>query len=48
MEPLFVVAKIIGSSSGKNNLFFIQNCFNCDYDHYSTAAFGNARNNFVT
>jgi len=21
--------------------FFIQNCFKCDYNHYSTAAFGN-------
>jgi len=42
-EPLFVVAKIIGSF-GKNDAlyFFIQNCFKCGYDHYSTVVFGNA------
>jgi len=43
MEPLFVVAKIIGSPGKNDSLLFIQNCFKCDYDHHSTAAFGNAR-----
>jgi len=34
VEPLFVVAKIIGSP-GKNDflLFSFKNCFKCDYDH---------------
>jgi len=30
MEPLFVVAKIIGSSGKNDNRLFIQNCFKCD------------------
>jgi len=45
MEPLFVVAKIIRSPVLENMIayFFIQNCFKCDYDHYSAVAFGNSR-----
>jgi len=35
MEPLFVVAKLIGSPGKNDSLyFFIQNCVRCDYDHY--------------
>jgi len=41
MEPLFVVAKIIRQTMMA--YLFIQNCFKCDYDHYSTIAFGNVR-----
>ena len=40
MEPLFV-AEIVGSP-GKMTLF-IQNCCKCEYKHYSTVAFDNAR-----
>jgi len=45
MEPLFVVAKIIGSPGKKwwPTFVFIQNCCRCDCDHHSTVAFGNAR-----
>jgi len=43
MKPLFVVAKIIRSPGKNDSFFFIQSCFKCDYDHYSTVAFGNAR-----
>jgi len=34
MEPLLVVTKIIGSHGKNDSLFFIQNCFKCDYDHH--------------
>ena len=43
IEPLFNVAKIIGSPGRNDSLFVIQNCFKCDDDRYSTVAFGNAR-----
>jgi len=43
MEPLFVVAKIIGSPGKKDSQRYIQTCFKCDCDHSSTVAFGNAR-----
>ena len=43
MEPHFVKAKIIGYLANMIAYFFIENCFKCDYEHYSTVAFGNAR-----
>jgi len=43
MEPLIVVAKIIGSPGKNDGLLFHSNCFKGYYDHYSTVAFGNAR-----
>jgi len=45
MEPLFVAGKI--SPGKKIAYFFIQNCFKCDYDHYSTVACGNWRKNVL-
>jgi len=35
----FYLAKMIA-------YYFIQNCFKCDYNHYSTGAFGNTRITF--
>jgi len=43
MEPLFAVAKIIGSPGRYDILLFHSKLFKCDYDHCSTVAFGNAR-----
>jgi len=35
MEPLCVVAEIMGSPGKSHSLLFIQNCFKCDYEHYT-------------
>jgi len=36
LAALLLPAKLIA-------YFFIQNCFECDYNHYSIVAFGNTR-----
>jgi len=36
LAALLLPAKLI-------TYFFIQNCFKCDYNHYSTVSFGNTR-----
>jgi len=43
MEPLLVVAEIIGSSGKNDTTFSFKIVFKCDYDHYSIVAFGKAR-----
>ena len=46
MEPLFGVPKIMGSPDKNDSLlaaFSFKIVFGCDYDHYSTVAFGIAR-----
>jgi len=40
---IFCRSQIIGSPDKKIACLFIQDCFKCDYDLYSTVAFGNAR-----